>query len=62
MIIDAAYFIDNIEIRNVLLRGSEIRVLALDILYGIPGYTELPRTEKNNVYDLVIKELDRRLK
>ena len=38
-------------IRRAVLRSDEVRRLCLDFCYRIPGYVDMPLSEKNRIYD-----------
>ena len=59
MVIDVAYFVDDEEIREKLLRNAEIRVESLKRCYDIEGYAELPLDQKNVIYDRIVKEVEK---
>ena len=51
MIISAAEYVRNNEVRKFVLRSDYIRNRTLEKCYSIPGYAELPLKEKNTMYD-----------
>lgn len=42
-----------------LSRLADIRFVALKVCYSIPGYADLDRETKNNVYDLVRDDIEK---
>lgn len=48
----AAFLRDDTQ-RAILCKAAEIRRKVLDACYLIPGYIDLPRDERNAIYDRV---------
>ena len=42
-----------------LSRLADIRFITLKLCYSIPGYADLDREAKNNIYDLMRKEIEK---
>lgn len=53
MIISVAHYAKDREVTKAVLESDSIRNKALDICYAIPGYVDLPREEKNKIYDKI---------
>jgi len=54
-IASVAEYTEDQGIKEAIRRSEQIRNQTLDICYEIPGYTKLPRSEANALYDLVKK-------
>lgn len=59
IIIDVAYFAEDPEITRGLLRASKARAEKLRRAYLIPGYENLPYTEKLAIYDKISAEVNK---
>lgn len=57
IVIDIAYFLEDPQARERMLKSSAIRAKALEIAYQIPGYKDLHYTEKAPIYDRIVEEL-----
>ena len=53
MIISVAEYVKNNRVREAVRRSDNIRRRTLDKCYSIPGYADLPRKVRNEVYDTV---------
>ena len=53
MIISVAEYVKDNRVREAVRRSDNIRRRTLERCYSIPGYADLPRKEKNAVYDNV---------
>lgn len=51
--VNVAAFLRGDTERAILCHAAEIRRKALDACYLIPGYCDLPREERNAIYDRV---------
>jgi hypothetical protein len=52
-VISAAYYSNDKEVQNAVLKSDEIRDKTLNACYEIPGYESLSLTEKNRHYDRI---------
>ena len=53
IIISVAYFADNKEVQETILRSDYIRNETLKKCYEIKGYKDLSLSDKNKIYDKV---------
>ncbi len=54
-----AYYAENDQIKNAVLKSDALREKVLIACYGIPGYKELPLSEKNAIYDHMRERLSK---
>lgn len=57
MIISISEFAETEDIKRELQKGFDARVIALKIVYNIPGYKETNLETKNFIYDIVLKKI-----
>ena len=50
-VVSVAYRAADNQVRRAVLRSDEVRRLCLDFCYRIPGYVDMPLSEKNRIYD-----------
>lgn len=61
MVYNVGYYSDNQEIKSGLAKLASIRNITLERCYKIDGYEELPRKEKNIIYDRIREEVSREI-
>jgi hypothetical protein len=59
-VISIAQILHDPEIKSAIRRSDNIRTATLNICYSIPGYAQLTRPEKNQIYDRIRQEVKRR--
>lgn len=52
-----AHFAENENVQDGVLQSDRLRKQTLDVCQGIPGYSALPREDKNKLYDLIKKSI-----
>ena len=58
-IVSIAQILHDPEIKTAIRRNDNIRTATLDICYQIPGYAQLTRPEKNQIYDRIRQEIEK---